>query len=131
MEPICIEPTRTTPSVVFYSDDSKLVLSGQSYPENSFEFYSQVKEWLSSFLASDPARLDVEFRLDYFNTSSSKCLLDLLEILEQHHQARQNVQVFWYFEEDDEDMEDSGHDFGEDLDLPFKLIAFREAAGAA
>lgn len=130
MEPLQIEPTRTTPSVVFDPDVAKLIITGQSYPENSFEFYTSVKDWLSAYLSSQPEKLQVDFKLDYFNTSSSKCLLDLLEILENHHQQHNNIQVAWYYEEDDEDMEDSGHDFGEDLDLPFELVPYASTLDA-
>lgn len=126
MEPINIEPSRTTPKVTFLADEGALEISGQSYPENAVQVFNPINEWVQTYLAENPDGLRVNFRLDYFNTSSSKCLLDLLEILEAHHKEHENIKVVWYYEEDDEDMEDSGHDFGADLDLPFELVAYSE-----
>ena len=124
MPALDIAPTRITPGVSYDPDTGTLVFSGQSYPENSFDFYAPIKEWLDALLTESPERLQVEFKLDYFNTSSSKCLLDFLERLEQHHQAHQNVTIRWFYDRDDEDMEESGQDFGEDLELPFELVPF-------
>jgi hypothetical protein len=122
MEALHVTPSRTTPGVNYDPADYRLTFSGQSYPENSFDFYAPIKAWLEEFLNQPPPVVNVDFRLDYFNTSSSKCLLDLLERLELHHQQYGNVAIRWYYDRDDDDMEESGHDFGEDLELPFELI---------
>lgn len=121
MQPLDIPCSRTTPEIKSMPEGSGIIFKGQSYPENSFEFYEPVKNWLAEALARQPERFEVHFRLDYFNTSSSKCLLDILEMLEAHHAAHQGVQVVWFYEADDEDMQESGEDFGEDLELPFEL----------
>ena len=128
MEGLDILPTRTTPAVGYDPATATLRLSGQSYPENAFAFFAVIMDWLSAHLSTRPQTLRVEFRLDYFNTSSSKCLLDLLESLEVHHQVNGGVEVIWYHEPDDEDMEDSGHDFGEDLALPFNVCPLESAS---
>lgn len=122
LQTLNIEPTRTTPSVAFHPEQQTLAISGQSYPENSFDFYDPIIHWVESHLKANPVEpLCVEFRLDYFNTSSSKCILDLLEALEAHHNFHQNVRIKWCYDADDEDMEDNGHDFKEDLNLPFEM----------
>ncbi|MGF1453169.1 MAG: DUF1987 domain-containing protein [Opitutales bacterium] len=122
MQTLDIAATRTTPGVIYDPAANRLSLTGQSYPENSFEFYGPIKDWLEELLEGQPASLLVEFRLDYFNTSSSKCLLDILERLEAHHQQFGNIAIRWYYDSEDEDMEESGQDFGEDLELPFELV---------
>lgn len=124
MDTLEISPTRTTPSVSFDAAEYRLEFAGQSYPENSFDFYAPIKVWLEDFLQSQPPSLQVDFKLDYFNTSSSKCLLDVLDRLEKHHEVHQNISIRWFFDRDDEDMEESGQDFGEDLNLPFELIPY-------
>lgn len=118
-----IPATRTTPRIAYRPGDCVLEIAGQSYPENAVEFYKPVEEWLEAQLSTGVSPMRVELRLDYFNTSSSKCLLDVLEILEEHYQDGQKIEVVWYYKEDDEDMLESGRDFSEDLTLPFQLVA--------
>jgi hypothetical protein len=57
------------------------------------------------------------FSLDYTNTSSSKLLLDVLQTL----QSIKNTKVIWCFRDDDEDMEEAGHEFAEQVDIPFEF----------
>ena len=64
--------------------------------------------------------VDVSIRLEYFNTSSSKCLMDLLKRVEQ---SAAEATVLWYYEEDDEDMLEAGEDYDAIIDMPFRLIA--------
>jgi len=65
-------------------------------------------------------------KLEYFNTSSSKCILDLLKRLEKINQAGSKVSVNWYFESEDEDMEEAGEDYQAIIKLPFKMIEVEE-----
>ena len=68
----------------------------------------------------------VDVKLEYFNTSSSKCILDLFKQLEKLNAGNTEVKVNWYFEEDDEDMEEAGEDYQAIIDLPFKMIEVEE-----
>ncbi|BDC99504.1 hypothetical protein PEPS_17850 [Persicobacter psychrovividus] len=45
------------------------------------------------------------------NTSSSKCFVDMLKMLEEGHPSNTSVSVVWYYDVEDEDMEDTGEDF--------------------
>ena len=64
----------------------------------------------------------VNVRLEYFNTSSSKCLLDLFKKLERMNGDTSSVSVHWYYEVDDEDMAEAGEDYQAIIKLPFKMI---------
>jgi hypothetical protein len=125
MEPLAIPASRVTPAVTFQPETRVLEFTGQSYPENAFEFYNPILEWAQKYLKESPQDpLAIALKLDYFNTSSSKCLLDLLELLEAEHQANagRTLEIQWFYKQDDEDMEDSGRDFAEDLTVPFKML---------
>ena len=65
-------------------------------------------------------------RLEYFNTSSSKCILDVFKKLEKLKNTGADVHVNWYFETDDEDMEEAGEDYQAIVDLPFSIIEVAE-----
>jgi hypothetical protein len=125
MNNLHIAPTKTTPGVVFDTKQRVLEFSGQSYPENAVEFYKGIHQALESYLAENTEPLMVNFKLDYFNTSSSKCVLDLMECLERHHQRNNNITITWYYVEDDEDMHDSGVDFSLDIKVPFNLAVYK------
>jgi hypothetical protein len=115
--------TKSTPSVVYNSEKRIVEFAGQSYPEDSLPFYSAIIEKLEAHLSEDHGPLTVNFKLDYFNTSSSKRLLDLLQCLETHHLKHNNIKVNWFFNDGDEDMQESGEDFQLDVKIPFNLIA--------
>ena len=118
MDNIIIPGTSKTPEVSFIAEARTLSLSGRSIPENSIEFYSSLIAWADT-LCSSEGFVEVNINLEYFNTSSSKCLMDLLKRIES---ANVEAQVNWHYEEDDEDMLEAGEDYDAIIDLPFKLI---------
>ena len=122
METIIIEGTPKTPSVNFDSASGILHLKGRSSPENSIEFYKPLVEWLDEYAAKPQAKTAVNIQLEYFNTSSSKCLLDLFKKLEGMHKSGNDITIKWYYEEDDEDMLEAGEDYQSIINIPFKMI---------
>lgn len=121
MENITIDPTPKTPLVNFDSG-GKLELRGRSIPENSLDFYNPLMEWLDKYMAAPAGETNVYVQLEYFNTSSSKCLLDLFRRLE----GLDKVTIHWYYEEDDEDMLEAGEDYEAIVSVPFKMIEIEE-----
>jgi hypothetical protein len=65
-----------------------------------------------------------EFKLEYFNTASSKLLLDILMKLEEMHEEDKEVLVKWYFPDDDEDMEEAGEEYADIVEVPIELISY-------
>jgi len=118
MDNIFITGTPKTPEVSFIAESRTLSLSGRSIPENSIEFYSSLIAWTDTLCSSEGV-VQVNINLEYFNTSSSKCLMDLLKRIES---SNVEAHVNWYYEEDDEDMLEAGEDYDAIIDLPFKLI---------
>jgi hypothetical protein len=126
MENLTLEGSAKTPTVKFDSAAGKLELKGRSIPENSIEFYKPLNDWIDSYASNPQTETIVDVKLEYFNTSSSKCILDLFKQLEKLNQRNTKVQVNWYFEEDDEDMAEAGEDYEAIIDLPFKMIEVEE-----
>jgi hypothetical protein len=125
MEPISIAGTPKTPTVNFNSN-GKIEIKGRSIPENSIEFYDPLVKWLEEYL-SNPAELtEVNIQLEYFNTSSSKCILDVYKKLEAIYKSGNEVIINWYYEEDDEDMLEAGEDYQSIIKVPFKMIEIEE-----
>src|SRR5262249_48357005 len=101
-----------------------LEIDGESYPENAMKFYKPVFNWLSEYLTETKKDIVFNFKLEYFNTSSSKCILNILEMLEEAHSNGRKVELNWYHREDDDDMLESGQEFAEDMSLEFNFIPF-------
>jgi hypothetical protein len=126
MENLHLEGSAKTPSIHFDAAAGKLELKGRSIPENSVEFYKPLNDWIDTYGKMPVPQTSVDVKLEYFNTSSSKCILDLFKKLESIAGERTAVTVNWYFEEDDEDMEEAGQDYQAIIGLPFNIIEVEE-----
>lgn len=120
MKDILLEGTAKTPEVKFSIDPISMSLSGRSIPENSIEFYKPLLDWVDQSIQSHDEEVCISVKLEYFNTSSSKCLMDLFKRIEK---AAPTASVDWYYEEEDEDMLEAGEDYDAIIDIPFRLIA--------
>ncbi len=127
MDTLIIDSSPKTPKVVFDAEIGELLFEGRSIPENSLEFYIPLMEWLEAYSQEIKTDITVQMKLEYFNTSSSKCILDFLRKLETISNRGNNVSVNWYFEEDDEDMMEAGEDYNAIVGLPFVLVEQKEA----
>ncbi|NND93889.1 MAG: DUF1987 domain-containing protein [Flavobacteriales bacterium] len=121
MEDINIEGSPKTPEVRFSASEGQFLLSGRSIPENSVEFYSSILNWLDQYSESPRQRTVLDVKLEYFNTSSSKCILDVFKKLEQIKNDGNDVNVNWFYESDDEDMLEAGEDYDAIIDIAFTM----------
>jgi hypothetical protein len=123
MENIILQPTPKTPSVKLDAQSGMVEIKGRSIPENSLEFYKPLIEWVEKYAADSQSETNVHIQLEYFNTSSSKCLLDFFKRLET---INNKVVINWYYEQDDEDMLEAGEDYEAIINVPFKMIEVEE-----
>jgi hypothetical protein len=123
MEDIQLASSQKTPGIRFSASEGKLELKGRSIPENSLDFYKPLIDWVDKYSSEAPAETNVHVQLEYFNTSSSKCLLDLFKRMEG---LRGKVTIHWYYEQDDEDMLEAGEDYEAIINVPFKMIEVEE-----
>jgi hypothetical protein len=123
MNVIKIMGTDDTPSVTLDSAANAFEISGRSLPEDVAAFYNPILEWFDKYNQSPNAKTVFNFKLTYFNTASSKMLLDILMKLEELHNAGKEVVVKWHYSEDDEDMKEAGEEYADIVDVPFEQIA--------
>lgn len=126
MEKLFIEPTRTTPLINFDPEEGLLEMKGRSSPENSPQFYQRLMENLDEFVNAANKDLIANFSFEYFNTSSSKSLFDVLKRLSKLEAKGREVTVNWYYEEGDDDMMEAGEDYSDLLDLEFNFFEIEE-----
>jgi len=126
MDSISIDGTPKTPTIKFNGDTGELVIRGRSIPENSIDFYKPLIDWLDKYSAVAGDEVVLKMELEYFNTSSSKCILDIFKKLEAIKKNGKNVTVKWHYEEDDEDMLEAGEDYDAIIDVTFEMIKVEE-----
>ena len=127
MDKITKDGTPKTPTINFDSEVGKIEMKGRSIPENAIEFYKPLVDWLDEYASVSKDITEANIQLEYFNTSSSKCILDVFKKLETIHKLdNKEVIINWYYEEDDEDMLEAGEDYQSILKIPFKMIEMEE-----
>lgn len=124
METLKIDPTDETPKVILDAAGNTFELSGKSLPEDVTSFYNPLLEWLEAYSNNPNDLTKVVIKLDYFNTASSKMILDILLKLEEIQEGGKEVLVSWHFREDDEDMQEAGEEYSEIVEVPFELISY-------
>jgi len=125
MDTLYIKGTAETPTVNFDAKVNTFEISGKSLPEDVKEFYHPILKWLVEYCQSPSDSTILKVRMEYFNTASSKMILELFELLNKLHLSGKNVAIEWYYQEDDEDMMDAGNDYADMLDLPFKIFGYQ------
>jgi len=124
MNNLIISETKTTPSIHFDAQTGVLNITGESYPDSAMQFYQQVIDWLNQYIENSSQPISLNLKFSYFNTSTSKCILDMLSLLESAHAKGRKVEVTWHYRQDDEDMQESGEEFAQDINVPFNLLAY-------
>lgn len=117
--------TPRTPSIKLDPKQGIFEIEGRSIPENSVEFYQPLMKWMDAYRHEPNQQTKFVIKLEYFNTSSSKCLVDILRKLEKIYTDGQEVVLEWHYDEEDDDMRESGEDFKEILKLPVRMMPFK------
>lgn len=120
MEILNLEGAEDTPKIILDKTNGIFEISGRSLPEDSAEFYRPILEWIAKYGASPNPKTSFAFKLEYFNTASSKLILDILSKLEDIP----GMSVMWYYNEDDEDMQEAGEEFSELVEIPFEFKTY-------
>lgn len=126
MDALLLEGSTKTPHVHFNPETGLLELKGRSIPENSIDFYKPLIDWIDRYGRAPRQKTALHVQLEYFNTSSSKCILDVFKKLESIRAADNEVTVLWHYEVDDEDMLEAGEDYAGIINVPFRMVQIEE-----
>jgi len=117
MQNLKIPASTRTPAIDFDFGKSHLKLSGESYPEDVTEFYHPIFSALDAYLAALAAgSCRFDFELIYINSSSAKAVMMLMDKLDAAAAKGATVDVYWFYDEKDDTMQELGDEFGEDLE---------------
>lgn len=112
------------PSIYLDYRTGMLEIAGESYMEDTYRFYSPVIEWLINYV-KEQKPIIFNFKLNYFNTSTSRFILDILDILKNYKSNGGDVKIYWHYRQDDPDMVDEVKDFEEESGVEIKLEIIR------
>jgi len=133
MSPLNIDPTEFTPKILFDPENNKFEISGFSRPENVIGFYRPILKWLDEYNDSvlsnninfNKSLLTVNLRMTYFNSASSKFLLDILLEFMKYHSKGNDVEINWFYEDGDDEIQESGEEISDMLGYPFNFIPYQ------
>jgi len=123
MKDLNIAGDQSTPTIIADAASGVLAMRGDSYPENAYELFGPLLEWVEAYLAQKGRALTLELELMYLNTSSIKAMMDIFDILEGAHQAGEKVAVNWYFDSENSRVAELAEEFREDCSFPFQIIS--------
>lgn len=121
-----LEATKETPQVTLDASGNKFEITGRSFPLNAKGFYLPILEWLDGYAANPNGKTEFIFKLEYFNTPSSKSISDILKKLKEIKEGGNEVTVYWYYEEDDIDILDLGHVFARTVGMDFEFKEYTD-----
>ncbi len=123
MDKLVVNATDDTPGVILNKDANQFEFSGKSLPEDVNAFYGPVLKWIEAYGTAPNATTEFTFKLTYFNTASSKILLDVLMKLEDIKDASA-IKIKWMYPSDDEDMLEAGKEYAELVELSFDFQSY-------
>ncbi|MFO8063845.1 MAG: SiaC family regulatory phosphoprotein [Spirochaetota bacterium] len=118
-----IEAGNSSPSVRFDPESGLLEIGGESYPENSKEFYRPLIGWIEEFLEASSQPVTLRLTVTYMNTSSTKYMIDILDRLEAAHDEGHAVAVEWHCDAENGRALDTIEELKEDFEMPFEVIS--------
>jgi hypothetical protein len=111
------------PTVKFDAKQGTLEFEGISRSENARAFYSPIFNWVHSYCDAPKQETTLKINLSYFNTGSAKCLMDIIQtLIEAHQEGKTHFKIEWYYQEEDEDMQQTGSNFSNLLNFPVEFI---------
>lgn len=122
MDALNIKGTDDIPTVTLDPNTGIFEISGRSLPEDVVAFYGPILDWLTKYSSAPKAKTIMNFRLDYFNTASSKLILDIMMKLEELHGNGADVLIKWHYPNADEDMKEAGEEYADIVEIPFEQI---------
>ena len=121
MQPYIKDATADTPQVKLDAENGIFEFSKMSLPEDAVEFYTPIINWLSEYAKNPKPKTEFLMKLEYFNTASSKQLIQMLLVL-QDIATQNEVIVKWYYKDIDEDLQALGEEYSQIINVPFELI---------
>ncbi len=121
-----IKGTTDTPEVLVDPVKGLVKISGRSMPEDPKEFFAPIKERIESYAANPVSGSKVIFKFEYFNTASSKIIMEIIDLVKAIGEKDDKVVYEWHYIEDDDDMLEAGEDYEDIAEIKFEYFTYEE-----
>jgi hypothetical protein len=129
MKPLIIPPTEFAPKFYFNPNENIFEISGFSRPEDVAATYMPVINYLKDYELNyidnteiSEKSLTLSLKMKYFNSSSSKYLLDIIIFLISLTKKGLNLKIEWYYDKGDDTIKEAGEDINDIAEFPFTFI---------
>ncbi|MBF0225050.1 MAG: DUF1987 domain-containing protein [Desulfobacterales bacterium] len=123
MKDLIVKATESTPEVNFSYKQNKLIIKGESYPDNVAKFYTPILSWIRNYLnqvKNEHTSFDIE--IIYFNSSTSKVFMDIFDMFNTATNKGKDITVNWIYDEENEGILEYGEEFKDEFEsLIFNL----------
>jgi len=121
---VSIQGTAETPEIILSKSKGEIRFSGRSMPEDAKSFYYPLKQWIDNYSKDPQKGTKVIFAYEYFNTASSKMIMELIECIKKIQENDPDMHVEWHYLEDDDDMLEAGEDYSDITGVDFQFLSY-------
>ena len=119
-----ILPTEDEPEILLDKNNNIIRFAGKSMPEDPGKVFTPVMNWVSEYVKSPNPSTIIEFKMDYYNSSTARFFVEMLELFEDIQSKGMDVKILWYYHADDVVIQERGEDLEAVISLPFEFIKF-------
>jgi hypothetical protein len=119
-----VKSTYFTPQISLNAASGACSIKGESYLEDTWDFYRPILTWLKQFCEEVKKPIHFTFNLTYYNTSSSKCFLDVVKCLKEYKEQGGEVLIDWFHPEDDDDIREEAEDYRNFLGIDINIVSY-------
>lgn len=116
------EGSNDKPIVILDSEQGSIFIGGSSIPENVFDVFNPILEWIDSYTESPNPSTKIDFFFEYVNTASSHMIMRIFDKIKTLNTSCQKLQVNWHYLKGDHDMRDFGKELADMVDYQVKII---------
>jgi hypothetical protein len=127
MRPLDIQAGKSTPGILYGPGENILQIIGSSLPENVYNMYEPVMEWVEEFVASPVLNppLRIIFKIQYYNSGSIRYFAEILTKIAALHDRGLPYSVEWHYEADDDNIREAGEDLSDISETRFTMISYK------
>jgi hypothetical protein len=122
--PIHLMPSEDEPEIILDKSKNILKFSGTSIPEDPEKLFRPVMNWVNQYVKSPNPETKIEFMMEYYNSSTARFFVEMLEKFEELNDKTRSVSIIWKCLKDDVVMVERGEDLQAIIDIPFEFINY-------
>ncbi len=117
-----LKQSSKSPSIILDPIKGEMFLGGRSIPDNALDLFGPMLDWATKYVDEPQKTTKITFNFEYYNTASSKSILEFLLIMNELQKKNCEVKVFWHYKEDDDDMYEEGEVYADIVNIPFEFV---------